>query len=202
MAKVIQLFEEPGSKMGYKKASKSKSKNGNEGQLTLFSQDALVIKLPFRYKTFDQALFLDEHRDPFAKEAYHKAIEEGDCVADSYCNLGILYSEQGEWEEAYDCFSKALINDPRHYEAHFNLGNLYFDKNDYRLARLHFEMANIIEPGFANSYFNLGLLYASVGDIENACTSFKKYIKLVPEEEASKAVEFMNNMKKTLPQQN
>jgi tetratricopeptide (TPR) repeat protein len=195
MAKVIQLFTEPGEKLGFTRAAKKKKKS--ERQLSLFNQDTLVIKLPFRYKTFDQALFLDEHKDPFAKEAYRKAIEEGDCIADSYCNLGILHSESDEWEDAFDCFSKALLNDPRHFEAHFNLGNLYFDQNDFRLAKLHFEMTNIIEPEFANSYFNLGLLYATVEDYENSFASFKKYIELVPPEEAEKAREFMENMKKT-----
>lgn len=196
MAKVIQLYREPGPKPGFTKAEKIKKKD-KEGQLGLFGQDALVIKLPFRYKTFDQALFLDEHNDPFAKEAYRKAIEEGDCIADSYCNLGILHSENKEWEEAFDCFSKALVNDPRHYEAHFNLANLYFDKNDYRLAKLHFEMANIIEPSFPNSYFNLGLLFASTGQIKKAYSAFQKYISLVPEDEAVKAREFMDNFKDT-----
>jgi len=195
MAKVIQLYREPGPKLGFTKAAQKRTKNCREGQFSLFNQDAPVIKLPFRYKTFDQALFLDEHNDPFAKEAYRKAIEAGDCVADSYCNLGILHSENNEWEDAFDCFSKALINDPRHYEAHFNLANLYFDKNDFRLAKLHFEMAIIIEPTFANSYFNLGLLYASLGNFEKSCSSFRKYISLVPEEEAKKARDFMESMK-------
>jgi tetratricopeptide (TPR) repeat protein len=198
MAKVIQLYREPGAKIGYTKASKKRKKNDTEGQLALFNNDAPVIKLPFRYKTFDQALFLDEHKDPFAKEAYRKAIDEGDYVADSYCNLGILHSENGEWEEAFDCFSRALINDPRHYEAHFNLANLYFDKNDFRLAKLHYEMANIIEPFFANSYFNLGLLYATMGDFDKSVECFQNYIALVPEEEAKKALEFIDNMKKTM----
>jgi tetratricopeptide (TPR) repeat protein len=197
MAKVIQLYREPGVKIGYTRASRKKKKAGKEGQFTLFSNDAPVIKLPFRYKTFDQALFLDEHRDPFAKEAYKKAIEEGDFVADSYCNLGILYSENGEWEEAYDSFSRALMHDPRHHEAHFNLANLYFDKNDFRLAKLHYEMANIIEPYFANAYFNMGLLYATIGDFESSVQCFRKFITLVPEDEAQKALEFIDNLKKS-----
>jgi tetratricopeptide (TPR) repeat protein len=197
MARVIQLYREPGVKIGFTRASKKKKKD-KDGQLSLFITDAPVIKLPFRYKTFDQALFLDEHNDPFAKEAYRKAIEEGDFVADAYCNLGILYSEKGEWEEAFDCFSRAVINDPRHYEAHFNLANLYFDKNDFRLALLHYEMANIIEPYFANSYFNLGLLYATIGDMDKSLECFEKYIHLVPEDEAQKAVEFIDNIKKTM----
>jgi tetratricopeptide (TPR) repeat protein len=195
MANVIQLYEEPESKIGFTRASRKKKK-GEKDQLSLFNGDAPVIKLPFRYKTFDQALFLDERKDPFAIEAYKKAIEAGDFVADSYCNLGILYSEHGEWEGAYDCFSRALLNDARHHEAHFNLANLYFDRNDLRLAKLHYEMANIIEPYFANSYFNLALLNATVGDFDSAVECFERYITLVPEDEGKKAAEFIENIKK------
>jgi tetratricopeptide (TPR) repeat protein len=198
MAKVIQLYREPGAKIGFTRASKKRTKNGIEGQLTLFNSEAPVIKLPFRYKTFDQALFLDEHNDPFAKEAYRKAIEAGDNIADSYCNLGILYSEHDEWEEAFDCFSRAIINDPRHHESHFNIANLYFDKNDFRLAKLHYEMANIIDPFFANSYFNLGLLYATIGDFDKSLECFEKYITLVPADEANKAAEFIESLKKSM----
>jgi tetratricopeptide (TPR) repeat protein len=59
-------------------------------------------------------------------------------------------------------------------------------------------MAVIIEPAFANSYFNLGLLYASIGDFNNAYSNFKKYISLVPEEDAKKAREFMEDLKNSL----
>ena len=83
----------------------------------------------------------DERGDSRAAELYGKAIDEQDCVADAFCNLGIIESQSGNTIKAFHCFTTSLKHNPRHSEAHYNLGNLYFDLNDFRLAQIHFEMA-------------------------------------------------------------
>ena len=42
---------------------------------------------------FEQALLSDERGDERAAELYRKAIEQQDCVADAFCNLGIIHSQ-------------------------------------------------------------------------------------------------------------
>src|SRR5438552_19148116 len=101
---------------------------------------------------------LDERGDPKAAEIYAKAIAEQDCVADAYCNLGIIESKKGDTMRAFDCFTTSLKHDPRHCEAHYKLGNLYFDVNDLGLAQVPYEMAGEVDPSFANCCFNLALV--------------------------------------------
>lgn len=78
--------------------------------------------------------------------------------ADAYCNLGIMETRAGRTARAFDCFTKSLAHDPRHFEAHYNLGNLYFEEDTLRLARLHYELAAEIDPNSPNLHFNLGLV--------------------------------------------
>src|SRR5262249_51872371 len=103
-----------------------------QGQLNLFRVDA--GKVARLLTAFEEALLLHEQGDVKAAEYYVEAINEGDNVAEAYCNLGIIHSQQGKFANALDEFTLSLKFNPRHVEAHYNLGNLYYDAGDLRLA--------------------------------------------------------------------
>lgn len=145
--------------------------------------------------TFEEALMLDEEGNVKAKEVYEKAIQQGDSIADAYCNLGILESEQKNYTKAIDCFTRGLKEDPRHFEAHYNLANLYAEVGNLPLAKLHYQMSIEIEPDFPNSHFNLGLTLAMNKEIDQAIQSLLAYRSLVTlEEERSQVEELINSL--------
>src|SRR6267378_1909111 len=195
----ILKFPVQASKFGFKRVKKGCKNAENPNQLHLFtSPSAQILSLASEFGRFEQALMLDERGDLKAADLYLKAIEEQDCVADAYCNLGIIESKQGNTSKAFDCFTTSLKHDPRHSEAHYNLGNLYFDVNDFRLAQTHYEMAREVDPSFANVYFNLGLVQAINNDFHAAVSALSKYRELVSESEGRIAEELLQNLKKTL----
>ncbi len=197
-----EIIEFPGQrpKFGFKRVSSKRSKAGeNPAQLNLFPQPtAQILDLATALGTFAQALLWDERGDAKAGELYQKAIEEGDCVADAYCNLGIIESQRANTGRAFDCFTTSLKHNPRHFEAHYNLGNLYFDANDFRLAQLHYELAAEVDPSFPNVHFNLALVRAINNDLAAAVSALTKYQQLVPVEEGRTAEELLNNLKRSL----
>src|SRR3954470_20574776 len=196
-----QILKFPGqaSKLGYKRVKKRKDPAENPDQLHLFAQPtAQILQFVPELSRFEHALLLDEHGDPKAAELYAKAIEEHDCIADAYCNLGIIESQKGSTTKAFDCFTTSLKHDPRHSEAHYNLANLYFDLNDFRLAQIHYQMAAEVDPDFANVYFNLALVQVISNDPRAAITALSKYQQLVPEDEGRKAAELLRNLEKSL----
>jgi tetratricopeptide (TPR) repeat protein len=198
MAQIIR-FPAPASKLGYKRVHKRAKPAENPGQLQLFEQpSAQILSLAAEAGWFDQALRLDERDDVQAAELYEKAIEAQDCVADAYCNLGIIESQRGNTSKAFDCFTSSLTQDPRHSEAHYNLGNLYFDVNDLRLAQVHYEMAAKIDPGFASVYFNLALVQAINHDLSGAVSTLTQYQSLVSRAEAQNADELLLNLRRSL----
>jgi tetratricopeptide (TPR) repeat protein len=196
---LILKFPAPASKFGYKRVKKRAKASENPDQLPLFPQPApQILNFAPEASRFEQALTLDERGDPEAAQFYAKAIEEHDCVADAYCNLGIIESQKGNTAKAFDSFTTSLKYDPRHAEAHYNLGNLYFDLNDFRLAQIHYEMAGAVDPSFANVYFNLALVLALKNDFAAAVSALGKYQELVSETEARNADELLHNLKKSL----
>ena len=194
----IIKFEGQSSKFGFKRVKKRKVAE-DPSQLQLFPRrTAQILDLSLGLGHFEQALLFDERGDSRAAESYKKAIEEGDCVADAHCNLGIIESQKGNTVKAFDCFTTSLKFNPRHSEAHYNLGNLYFDVNDFRLAQVHYEMALEVDADFANVYFNLALVQSINDDPAAAVATLKKYQQLVSAEEARKADELLRELRKSL----
>ena len=195
----ILKFPARASKFGYKRARKCAKAAENPDQLNLFSQPtAQILSFAPPLSLFEQALVFDERGDHKAAELYARAIEGQDCVADAYCNLGIIESKKGNRTKAFACFTTSLKHNPRHSEAHYNLGTLYFDLNDFRLAQIHYEMAAEVDPSFANVFFNLALVQSINHEFAAAISTLTKYQELVSADEARNADELLHNLKKSL----
>jgi tetratricopeptide (TPR) repeat protein len=195
MTKVIQFPGSSPEKFGFKPVRKKRKSTGETpGQLDLFSGGKVRSLHPL--SVFEEALMLDEEGDNRARvrEHYLKAVESGDSVADAYCNLGILESEQQHNIQAIDYFTKSLKEDPRHYEAHYNMANLYAEIGDLPLAKIHYQMAITIEPEFPNSYFNLALTLAMNKEVEEAIKALLTYRDLVSLEERKQAEQLINTL--------
>lgn len=200
MGRVLQFSPSPPAKFDFERVKKrKKDPPGGKGQLSLFSASgAQVLRLPTDIGPFEEALLLDERGDSHTEEAYRRAIADGDSVADAYCNLGILESKAGRVAKAFDCFTRSLEHDPRHFESHYNLGNLYLEEGNVRLARMHYELAAKVEPAFPNLYFNLGLVHALNNDYPSALSTLSKYKELAPAEEGAKADELLENLRRSV----
>jgi tetratricopeptide (TPR) repeat protein len=177
MAKVVKFPQPTPEKFGFKPVRKRKdgTPSPQKQQLNLFG--GRVVKLS-NLTAFEEALILDEQSNPKARELYLKAIEEGDCVADAYCNLGILESNDNHHSKAIDYFTQGLKHDPRHFEAHYNLANLYAEVGNLQLAKVHYQFAVELEPDFPNAHFNLGLTLAMLGEPKQAVQELYAYKRL------------------------
>jgi tetratricopeptide (TPR) repeat protein len=169
------------------------------GQLSLFqAEKSALIRLPIQCTPFEEALLLFDSGDARAAEVFERAVREGDCVADAYCNLGIIAFGAGRMDHAFDCLTRSLKEDPRHFESHYNLANLYLDMGDYRLAKEHYEMAATLEPSFPNLYFNLGLSQALRGDLPAAAAALRRYCERVGEEERASVADLIATLERAI----
>jgi tetratricopeptide (TPR) repeat protein len=196
-----EILKFPGetTKLGYRRVRKNARRADDPNQLDLFIQPPTRISdLSSGLTPFERALMCDERGDVQAAELYVKAIENHDCAADAFCNLGIIESKKGSTAKAFDCFTTSLKHDPRHSEAHYNLANLYFEVNDFRLAQIHYEMAAEMDPSFANVYFNLGLVQSINNELAVAIKTLTKYQQLVSADEARNADELLRNLRQSL----
>jgi tetratricopeptide (TPR) repeat protein len=194
MAQILKLPVQA-SRLGYRRVKKRAQPAPGQDQMDLFPRPtAQILDFASELAPFEQALF-DERGDERATELYLKAIDQQDCVADAFCNLGIIESQKGNTMKAFDCFTTSLKHDPRHSEAHYNLGNLYFELNDFRLAQVHFEMAGEIDPSFANAWFNLALVQMINNNAAAVQTALGRYRQLVSEKEAQLAEDLLDELK-------
>ena len=83
-----------------------------QGQLNLFRRPE-VGKLSRLLTPFEEALLLHEQGDPKAAEWYLEAINDGDNVAEAYCNLGIINERDGNFGKALDNFTLSLKHEPQ-----------------------------------------------------------------------------------------
>src|SRR2546422_7789715 len=158
-----------------------------KGQMSLFRPvGGQVSRL---LTPFEEALLLHEQGDEKAAEFYLEAINEGDNIAEAYCNLGIIELDRGKTIGALENFTQSLKHDPRHVEAHYNLANLYYDAGDFPLARLHYEAAAQIEPNFSLVYYNLALVYHRLNNVQGAKQSLNRYKELEPSDEEIELVD-------------
>lgn len=159
-----------------------------QGQLNLF-RSFEGGKLSRLLTPLEEALLLDQQGDPRAAEWYLEAINDGDNVAEAYCNLGIINKEKGDLAKALDNFTLSLKHEPRHVEAHYNLGNLYYDAGEFPLARLHYEAAAQIAPDFSLVYFNLALAHFKLDDLIASLAALERYRQLrQPDDEENDAI--------------
>jgi tetratricopeptide (TPR) repeat protein len=194
MAKVIKFPIPTPEKFGPEKVRKKKTgPDKKTGQLNLFTSGR-IIRL-HQLSPFEEALMLDEQGNKIAaREGYLKAIDDGDSIADAYCNLGIIESQNGLTAKAIDSFTQCLRHDPRHYEAHYNLANLYAEVGNLALAKVHYEISIEIEPSFTNSYFNLGLTLAMSKQFKDAVKVLDEYKKLSPPENQQQAEDLIQKL--------
>jgi len=197
MGKIIPFPAKQPTKFGFERVRKRR--RNNPDQLKLFpARLGEVRRLTINMGPFEEALLLDGRDDASAEKAYRRAISEGDLASDAYCNLGIIESRAGRIARAFDCFTKSLEHDPRHFESHYNLGNLYFEADNLRLARMHYELAAEINPLFPNLYFNMGLVLALLDEKEAAVNAFAEFQKMVPQYERRKVEDLIRGLRKSL----
>jgi tetratricopeptide (TPR) repeat protein len=188
MAKVVKFPLPTPEKFGPVRVEKKKDvpSENRAGQLNLFT-GARIVRL-HQLTEFEEALITDNQGDSNgARKLYLKAIEEGEALADAYCNLGIIEWQEGNTTKAIDSFTLSLKNEPRHFEAHYNLANLYGEIGNFPLAKVHYEVSIEVEPTFPNSYFNLALTLAMNKEFDAAVKALYQYRQLTSPENHQQA---------------
>ena len=197
MAKVVKYIPDNSKrKLGKRKEHKSKSMLlEDKGQLNLFNNPenkdseqspATLLQFTPRLDTFEQALKLDEKDDDNAEFAYLQAIEQGNLIPDSYCNLGIIYASKGDSVKALSSFNHCLSCNPSHLEGHYNLANMYFDLKNYELATMHYKLALQIDPDFTEVYYNIALSLLSESKYDDSLDHLKIYCNIVPNDRSAR----------------
>jgi len=100
--------------------------------------------------------------------------------AEAYNNLGLVYKEQGSYDQATKSFAKAIKYKKRYFEAINNIATMYERKGDYNTAIKIFENVLKRKPDYAEAHSNLGIVYQKKGQLEQAKEHFRKALQIEP----------------------
>jgi Tfp pilus assembly protein PilF len=118
-----------------------------------------------------------------AEQHYLQAAAKDPRCSKAYSRLGIIYLETGEdWQDAEDAFRQALKTDGNNGYILNNLGLVLYHQDKFADAIRHFELAVRQDEFNANRHANLGKAYMAMRQYAKAESSFKKALKLEPNE--------------------
>jgi tetratricopeptide (TPR) repeat protein len=117
---------------------------------------------------FDLASDLENNSPVEARRAYHRALSLDPSLAEAHVNLGRLYHDASEFEEAESHYRAAIAQDSRYSLAHFNLGVLLQDLGRTEEAVGAYRAALESDPKIADAHYNLALIFEAKGQKSEA----------------------------------
>jgi tetratricopeptide (TPR) repeat protein len=155
-----------------------------ERQLQVVRPDGLALerKALELQEMFQRAVKLEEKPAtiPQAVEIYEVILESRPTHAPALINLGTIYYNQREFEQAEQLYRRATVADPEYALAFFDLGNVLDEMQRLTEATTAYERAVALVPQYADAHYNLALAYERQGQRRRALRHWLMYVRLDP----------------------
>jgi anaphase-promoting complex subunit 3 len=116
----------------------------------------------------------------------NRAIQIDPDFAYPYTLLGHELVITEELEKALGCYRKAILKDPRHYNAWYGIGNIYSKQERYPLAEIHYRHALKINRKNSVIRVHIAVTQFYLNKPEQAVQTLTEAIKLEPKNPLSK----------------
>jgi protein O-mannosyl-transferase len=112
---------------------------------------------------------------------YERTLRYAPDSSKAYTNLGLIYYNRGDKENAAFLYRKAIETDPNAIEAYYNLGLTYNEVGEKEKSVAMYKKAIEVDPAYAAAYNNLSaILYNDMGKKDEAITLCRRAIELDP----------------------
>jgi len=101
-----------------------------------------------------------------------------DRSAQEHFRRGLIFLQQGRWDEAIREYQAALRINPEYAEAHYNLGVAYAEQGRLDEAIREWQAALRINPEYAEAHYGLGWAYEKQGRLDEAIREYQAAAKL------------------------
>jgi tetratricopeptide (TPR) repeat protein len=97
-----------------------------------------------------------------------------------YKRLAQLYKDKNDFDKGIAMLTKAIVTDPRNYDAYNHRGMLYGTKEEYDKAISDFTEAIRLKPGFLLAYTNRAYTYSEKKNYDKAIADYNEAISISP----------------------
>lgn len=140
--------------------------------------ESMIIDIPDQ-AAVDFKLAIDHmnnKRFDLAELAFIKMNNDYPLLAGPYANLGVIYSQNKQWDKAINMLSKALTKNSKNVKIANQLGYVYRQKGDFENAEKQYLNAIKLDPNDGAGYLNVGILYdIYMGKLVEASGFYQQY---------------------------
>ena len=149
--------------------------------------DKSKIAPPYAQALVGESISILESNPKQAESLLQKAIELDPTNAETFYNLGKLYTSKKEYAKAIQAYDKAIDLDPSSPDAFFNLGFLYYGRKDYSKAEALFLKVTELQPAYLDeAYFNLAVVQNLQGKKKESIGNLERALEVNPNNDRAK----------------
>ncbi|NJS11342.1 MAG: tetratricopeptide repeat protein [Microcoleus sp. CSU_2_2] len=117
-----------------------------------------------------------------AAECWYQAfqIEPNWATADEYVTLGNNLAEVAKFQQAIECYDRAIELNPNSAIAYHNLGEMLINEKRWEEAIANYQKAIDINPSSFESYHSLGKTWVVRGELDKAIACYQKSLEINP----------------------
>jgi tetratricopeptide (TPR) repeat protein len=101
-------------------------------------------------------------------------------ISVAYCNLGLIYTLEGQYQKAEQQYQAALKLTPHLAHIYARLGYCYAQLREYEKALDYLTQAKKINPRFSPAYLNAGITYMLMQKYAQARQEFNQALEIMP----------------------
>jgi tetratricopeptide (TPR) repeat protein len=119
--------------------------------------------------------------DPVSAEKQFNELTKSSVAPEAYRNLGLLYSNAGQPDQAMQYFRQAVRLKPVFPDLHDDIGIVYLRKGMFDEAIEEFRTVLQQQPGHGPAFLNLAAAYQSKGDLQSARQTLQAFVDQNPD---------------------
>jgi tetratricopeptide (TPR) repeat protein len=116
-----------------------------------------------------------------AEQLYRQILAAQPDNATALYNLGLVFKDQGQRDEAACCWRRAAQLQPDQAATHNNLGNILREQGQFDEAVACFRRAIELQPGVARFHYNLGNALRDQEKLAEAAAAYRRALALAPD---------------------
>ena len=98
--------------------------------------------------------------------------------ADQAINIGDSLSQNGEYDQAFASYKRALLNGPNNWRIHYKIGDLSYKTGDYKESLINYQKALSFEPYKTSIHSAIGRSYYRLENFKLAESSYNNALEI------------------------